>query len=102
MRTAKQIAASRANGARSKGPVTPVGKANSSRNSTRHGMFADTLVLEKENPPQFHELFNELLDEYQPSTRTQMMLVETIVAARWRQRRICCTGAVPGPQTQKG
>jgi hypothetical protein len=88
MGTPKQIAASRANGARSKGPVTPEGKRTSSRNSTRHGMFADTLVLEKENTAQFHELLNELLDEHQPSTRTQMMLVETIVAARWRQQRI--------------
>jgi hypothetical protein len=37
---------------------------------------------------QFHELLNELLDEHQPSTPTQIMLVETIVAARWRQQRI--------------
>jgi len=88
MRTLKQIAASRANGAKSKGPVTPEGKRNSSRNSTRQGMFADTLVLERENPAQFHELLNELLDEHEPSTPTQMMLVETIVAARWRQQRI--------------
>ena len=44
MRTPKQIAASRANCARSKGPVTPAGKRNSFRNSTRHGMFADTLM----------------------------------------------------------
>ncbi len=88
MRTPKQIAASRANGARSKGPVTPEGKRNSSRNSTRHGMFADTLVLETEVPSQFHELLNELLDEHKPSTPTQTMLVETIVAARWRQQRI--------------
>jgi hypothetical protein len=39
MRTPKQIAASRANGAKSKGPVTAQGKRNFSRNSTRHGMF---------------------------------------------------------------
>ncbi len=88
MRTPKQIAASRANGARSKGPVTAEGKRNSSRNSTRHGMFADTLVLERENPAQFRELLNELLNEHKPSTPTQTMLVETIVAARWRQQRI--------------
>jgi hypothetical protein len=30
-------------------------------------MFADTIVLEKENPAEFHELLNELLDEHQPS-----------------------------------
>ena len=68
--------------------LSPRKEHNFSRNSTRHGVFADTLVLEKENPAQFHKLLNELPDEHQPSTPTQTMLVETIVAARWRQRRI--------------
>jgi len=35
--------ASRANGAKSKGPVTDQGKLNSSRNSTRHGLLAATI-----------------------------------------------------------
>jgi hypothetical protein len=47
MSTPKQIAASRANGARSKGPVTDQGKRNSSRNSTRHDLFAETIRLGK-------------------------------------------------------
>ena len=61
MRTPKQIAASRANGARSKGPVTAQGKRNSSRNSIRHGLFADTIVLEEEKKDEFFELLHELL-----------------------------------------
>jgi hypothetical protein len=88
MRTPKQTEASRANGAKSKGPVTPQGKINSSRNSTRHGMFADTIVLEAEEKSQFLELLEELFEEHQPRTRTESMLVETIAAARWRQERI--------------
>jgi len=87
MRTPKQIAAYRANGARSKGPVTAEVNSNSSRDSIRHGIFADTLVVEKQNPTQFLELLNELLDEHPPSTPTQTMLVEAIVAARSRRRR---------------
>ncbi len=88
MRSPKQIAASRANGTKSRRPVTPEGQPNSSPNSTGHGIFAGTLVLETEHPAQFHELHNELLDEHQPVTPTQTMVLETIVAARWRQRRI--------------
>jgi hypothetical protein len=88
MRTPKQTQASRANGAKSKGPVTPQGKLNSSRNSTRHGMFADTIVLEAEERSQFLQLLDELFEEHQPRTRTETMLVETIAAARWRQDRI--------------
>jgi hypothetical protein len=58
MSTPKQIAASRANGAKSKGPVTPQGKRNSSRNSTRHGIFAATIVLETENTEAFPRIDN--------------------------------------------
>ena len=88
MSTPKQIAASRANGAKSKGPVTPQGKRNSSRNRTRHGMFADTIVLEGEDKSQFLEMLEDLFDEHQPRTRTESMLVEVLTAARWRQDRI--------------
>jgi hypothetical protein len=28
------------------------------------------------------------MDEYQPSTQTQMTLVETMVVARWREMRV--------------
>ena len=38
MATAKQVAANRANAARSSGPRTPAGRAKSSRNAFRHGL----------------------------------------------------------------
>jgi hypothetical protein len=88
MSTPKQIAASRANGAKSKGPVTPQGKRNSSRNATRHGLLAETVVLEAENTGRFLELLESLIDEHQPQTPTETMLVDTIAVARWRQDRI--------------
>jgi hypothetical protein len=88
MSTPKQIAASRANGAKSKGPVTPQGKINSSRNSIRHGLLAETVVLEAEDKAQFLQLLEELFEEHQPTTPTERMLVETIAVARWRQDRV--------------
>ena len=88
MRTPAQIAASRANGAKSKGPITAQGKRNSSRNSTSHGLFADTIVLEEEKKEEFFIMLDELLDEHQPATPTEIMMVETIAAARWKQNRI--------------
>ena len=88
MRTPKQTEASRANGAKSKGPITPEGKRNSSRNSTRHGLLAETIVLEAELAGRFLELLDSLIEEHQPRTPTEAMLVDTIAAARWRQDRI--------------
>jgi hypothetical protein len=88
MSTLKQIAASRANGAKSKGPVTDQGKLNSSRNSTRHGLLAATIVLQAENKEAFLEMVQELYEEHQPATPTEKMMVETIACARWRQDRI--------------
>ena len=88
MSTTKQTAASRANGAKSKGPVTPEGKLVSSRNSTRHGLFAETIVLEAEDTGRFIELVESLFQEHNPRTPTERLLVENIAAARWRQWRI--------------
>ena len=88
MSTPKQIAASRANGAKSKGPATPQGKLVSSRNSTRHGLFAETIVLEAEDTARFVELVESLFQEHNPRTPTEKILVENIAAARWRQWRI--------------
>jgi hypothetical protein len=88
MRTPKQIQASRANGARSKGPVTAKGKQNSSRNSIRHGLLAETVVLKEESTGRFFDLLNDLIAEHQPATPTEVMLVETIAVADWRRSRI--------------
>ena len=49
MPTDKQKAASRANGARSRGPKTPEGKARSARNSLNHGLLARAILLEGES-----------------------------------------------------
>lgn len=84
----KQIQAARSNGARSKGPITPQGKRNSARNSARHGLLSQTVVLEEESADLFLELLTDYMDEYQPATASQVSLVETMAVARWRQLRV--------------
>lgn len=76
------------NGARSKGPITDRGKQNSSRNSTRHGLLSQTVVLEEESTARFEELLTGYMDEYQPASASQVSLVETMAVARWRQLRV--------------
>jgi hypothetical protein len=52
----KQSAASRANGAKSKGPATPEGRARASRNSLRHGLSSEIVVLPHEDRAHFEQL----------------------------------------------
>ncbi len=88
MRTERQIQASRANGARSRGPVTAEGKLNSSRNSVKHGLLAETVVLETERSDRFLEILAEVEDELQPETSIEHTLVQKMAVARWRQLRL--------------
>jgi hypothetical protein len=88
MSSEKQLQASRINGALSRGPVTEKGKRNSSRNSTRHGLLAQTVVLAEEAEDRFQELLAAYMDEYQPRAASQVSLVETMAVARWRQLRV--------------
>jgi hypothetical protein len=79
----------RANGAKSRGPTTPAGKENSSRNSLRHGFTSrSTIVLECENPEEFQEMLANYRATYSPMTPAEIDLVDQMVAARWRIRRI--------------
>ncbi len=84
----KEIAASRANGAKSLGPVSLQGKIASSRNSTHHGLFAENVVLEAEDTGRFLELVEASLRNTTLAHPTQKLLVENIATARWRQWRI--------------
>jgi hypothetical protein len=88
MPSEKQIAASRANGALSHGLTAEQGRFNSSGNSARHNLLAATIVLEAEITDRFQALLTALMEEHQPRSATQLMLVETMAVARWRQLRV--------------
>src|SRR6476661_1242069 len=84
----KRIAASRANGAKSKGPVTPEGKRASAANNLRHGSLARSIVLTGENRELFYRLVKEFEAEFQPVGPIESALLQTLVVSRWRQMRI--------------
>lgn len=87
MRSPKQIAASRENGAKSHGPVTEEGKAILVRNNTQHGLLAQAVVIVGELPELFTALFDKLIAEFQPQTLSEMIQVEKMAVAYWRQLR---------------
>ena len=78
----------RINGAKSRGPKTPQGRAISSMNAFRHGLSAKTLILQNEDPVKFAEMLNDYFDYLAPTNPIEVDLVADIVAARWRLRRI--------------
>ena len=88
MSTQKRIDSSRANGAKSRGPVTPEGRARSRAASLTHGLASDMVVLSYESEEEFKALRDEYFAEYQPQTRPQVDLVDQLVAARWRLNRV--------------
>jgi hypothetical protein len=83
----KHSAAARANGARSRGPVTPEGKAISSRNAFRHGMLAKWIVLPNEDYAIFEQYFLFNVGRFSPVDDVEMSMIEEMTAAGWRLRR---------------
>jgi NADH-quinone oxidoreductase subunit C len=88
LRTPKQIEAARRNGAKSRGPVTPEGKARSSQNARQHGFTSETLVLSNEDEERFHKLLDSYTGRFHPIDEVEADLVLELVANRWRMRRI--------------
>jgi hypothetical protein len=82
--------ASLANSAKSTGPVTPDGQARSSQNAIRHGILAESIVLDSESAENFSEVLTTLQDELQPATSIESRYVETMALAEWRRLRLVC------------
>jgi hypothetical protein len=80
----------RTNGTKSRGPTTAEGKDKSSRNAIKHGLTAGNgnILLDCEDPAQFDETLDKLLGIHEPATPAETDIVEEMVAARWRIRRM--------------
>ena len=87
MSTIQRIIASRANGARSKGPVSAQGKVRSSQNAITHGLLALHIVMRDESSEGFEAVMTDHLDRLQPADGMEFGLVEDMVASRYRFHR---------------
>ena len=88
MSSALKSETARVNGANSRGPVTPEGKARSAANSRRHGLAAASILLPGESPEYFQLLRADFIHQFQPRTAVETDLVEVMAIARWRLRRL--------------
>ena len=88
----QKLAAQRANAQKSTGPRTVEGIAAARLNALKHGFFAhDAVNLELDGPArteEFNSLLDALLDEFQPQSARERILVDDVAACLWRMRRI--------------
>ena len=79
----RQLAANRANAARSTGPRTPEGKARSSQNARRHGFAAsDYSVVRLEDLEAVARLKDDLVAAWQPVNSQELFAIERIALAQ--------------------
>jgi hypothetical protein len=83
-----RAAASRLNGAKSRGPKTEAGKARSSQNALKHGLRAQChVVLPDEDPAEYEAFAAALLADLAPHGALQALLASRVAAAAWRLLR---------------
>ena len=84
MSSVAQIEANQANAQLSTGPVTSEGKARSSANSTKLGLYAkQAVLLTPEDQQEFQSLSNTYEYELRPRTPVQFTLFTQLVLAAW-------------------
>jgi len=86
--TTDQHAANTANAQLSTGPRTDEGKARSSQNSLKHGVFAKTIVLPGESQEEFDALLAGLRKDHKPEGETESNLVRGLAEIQWRLNRL--------------
>src|SRR5215211_4571163 len=88
MTSDKQADANRRNARKSTGPKTPEGKAAVRRNALKHGLLSQEVLLPGEDEAALRGLDERLRTELQPVRELEGLLVDRIVAAHWRLRRL--------------
>src|SRR5215213_9264355 len=88
MASEKQAKANRANALNSTGPKTPEGKAAVRLNALKHGLLSRETLLPGEDEEALRELGERLRDELQPTGELENLLVDRIISAYWRLRRL--------------
>jgi hypothetical protein len=88
----KQIAANQANAQKSTGPKTPEGRAVAKMNALKNGIFSKEALVRglniKENSRELEALHERFWRACNPVGQVEEMLVDQIVTAQWRLRRV--------------
>ena len=87
MSSLRRILSSRANGARSRGPLTPESQRRSSQNALRHRLLARCVVLPGESVDSFQQLLAQHIERFAPFDGVEFGMIEEMASAYWRLRR---------------
>ena len=88
MATEKQIAANRRNSRKCTGPKTSEGKFKSSLNALRHGLYSHNFIIKTEDAGTFENFSKSFIDEFKPSTPSELENLKVLIAAAWRRNRV--------------
>jgi hypothetical protein len=85
---------SRTNGKFSRGPASSRGRKIASQNATKHGILSQQPpILATEDLESFQGIVQGLIDEYQPQTSTEHLLIQQIAMGWMRLHRLWSTEA---------
>src|SRR5258708_2427927 len=88
----RRLAARRTNAQKSTGPRTSHGKAIVRLNALKHGFFSSDVVNPVLDGParaeEFNSILDALLEDFQPQSARERLLVDEVAACCWRIRRL--------------
>ncbi|MBZ5621929.1 MAG: hypothetical protein LAQ69_24865 [Acidobacteriia bacterium] len=91
--TPPQPSAHRAHPNRSTGPRSAAGKARSSMNALKTGLYANSLIIPGEDPAHLKTLSDEYFQRYRPAAPEQRDQVDILVRSTWTLRRLATAEA---------
>ena len=88
MSSQRKINTARTNGARSHGLKTQEGLEKSAMNAVTYGLYTASVVIQGEAREKYQEILDAYIRQFQPDGPAESDLIEEMVAAKWRQRRL--------------
>jgi len=88
MALSNQVKANRANSQKSTGPKTSYGKSIACQNALKHGILSQRVIVGSESQALFEAFAKDILEDFGPRSQIERELVERIIYAMWKQRRL--------------
>ena len=101
MSSQNKLEANRANARLSTGPKSNLGKSKSSKNATKHGVYAVSTLLPDEDEALFKAIRAEQRSRFPSKSFVDKALVDQLVAELWRLRRISRAEFLLGCETRR-